>query len=396
MANTNEAKVVNAVTGVIEATNNGADPTDALCKAAVSNNLSPEFVRRLAEVYNTSKVLSHFQTADPMEKGSSFPLADAQKAIDTIWPKVTKAATATKSVGFETPQTFDTDNIAEPMAKAAFLIPPKLVKLDPAKILEAAYTERRSLKEAKARADIDTLAAKSRIVDFVKSATEYFAGFNAIPFDVVEANAVATYGDAIKPVLDMVAAGISNNVKRASAKVSVAFDVSAKPYVLIKKAMDEAAVYAANKHKADSIQADIDAITKAAGFIEDKVLPKMPMYKELGGLLNPNASDNDEDEFTNSDFSKATDYDKRIRAINMKSSLNSWIASDPVISKHKPGDVITVFNSLSSLSPRLNDRPELMRAVLRRQLELGHIDPFEAGQLIDTETKIKKLDQPGE
>ena len=58
-----ELRVTAAAEHMVDLANGGMSPDEALYKVSMDESLTPEFVKRLGEVYNTSRMLHHFRTA---------------------------------------------------------------------------------------------------------------------------------------------------------------------------------------------------------------------------------------------------------------------------------------------------------------------------------------------
>jgi hypothetical protein len=87
-------------------------------------------------------------------------------------------------------------------------------------------------------------------------------------------------------------------------------------------------------------------------------------------------------------------HHNELRKIRAHAMLNEMLTNpeDP-ISGHDPDKVLSAFNEISQMSPRLADHPASLRPVLRRRLE-GHVEPFEAKELTDIEKNLKDVRVP--
>ncbi len=80
-----EHKLLEAVDGVSMHVNNGETPTDALFKVASDLQLMPPFIRLVGNSYNTGEAAMRRESSSVLEKLASFPLADADDAIQRIY-----------------------------------------------------------------------------------------------------------------------------------------------------------------------------------------------------------------------------------------------------------------------------------------------------------------------
>jgi len=102
----------------------GLSPKDAVKQAAIKHSLEPEFVKRLAEVYNVTAQLKQIQSSPDLEvKLASVPLVNAAEVINEMY-KETKSAKMEKAAAvLDTPKDYiqarPDYNSIWPMEKAA-------------------------------------------------------------------------------------------------------------------------------------------------------------------------------------------------------------------------------------------------------------------------------------
>jgi hypothetical protein len=70
--------------------------------------------------------------------------------------------------------------------------------------------------------------------------------------------------------------------------------------------------------------------------------------------------------------------------------IQDFMLNDEVISGYDPDEVISAYNEISELSPRSSVQPAIIRPLLRKHLTQGAIEPFEAAEMADIETKLMK------
>jgi hypothetical protein len=76
------------------------------------------------------------------------------------------------------------------------------------------------------------------------------------------------------------------------------------------------------------------------------------------------------------------DVRDRVKQVTIRSTLNDLLVNDPVIKGYDPEEVVEFFNELVRLQPAIADQPAVLRGLLRRSLQQGQIEPFEAGQAV--------------
>src|SRR5690242_10383338 len=95
MSKQSEAKILRGVEEMIDLVEEGLHPNAALTKVAGRGNYPPGHLRLMAQAYNTGR--TNFQrksASDPLSKTASFPLADAGKVLEELYPSQVKSAAA--------------------------------------------------------------------------------------------------------------------------------------------------------------------------------------------------------------------------------------------------------------------------------------------------------------
>jgi hypothetical protein len=95
-------------------------------------------------------------------------------------------------------------------------------------------------------------------------------------------------------------------------------------------------------------------------------------------------------------FMAVTDpqHESKLRGLRSQAMLTDMMANDPFLSGESPDRVMGLYNQITKLSPRAADQPLLMRALLRRYLAQGQVDPHDIDQLAGIEVKLKQRDEP--
>jgi hypothetical protein len=80
-----------------------------------------------------------------------------------------------------------------------------------------------------------------------------------------------------------------------------------------------------------------------------------------------------------------------LRKIKTQAMLNQFLTdSEDPISGYDPDRVMSAYNEIAAIAPRSAEHAGIMGPLLRRRLA-GRVEPFEAGQLVETESGLRGL-----
>lgn len=423
-----EQLIVKAAGQIVELANSGFSPDDALYKVASEHSLTPEFVKRLTEVFNTSRVLAHFKTSSSENRADSFPLANAANVLARMYPKdeespgIKAAKAKCHSTWFSPPPDFH--NL--PLQKSAFyneVVSPSYGPADLQMLLKRARRQLSSLeRDAEVtRADVDYHREMTH--RSIGKSANYFRSISHTPFSTVESNSLTQYGAMAQPLMNAVfiaCRGSKFGEKRGSVSANqLICDFDVEPYASIDSAIRHAREWTkaasetqATLQEAQSFRLAFEERLKKLAEIKRERIPfPFGAIKVGGSLISTLASSS----IIGDKFTKLTGgsgeedpniferkvqqsidpaQDSAIRAAKTKALLNEMMSSDPVISGYDPQTVMTAFNEISSLTPRVSAQPALLRGMLARRLEMGRTDPFEAEQAVKSETGLKRIEAP--
>lgn len=85
------------------------------------------------------------------------------------------------------------------------------------------------------------------------------------------------------------------------------------------------------------------------------------------------------------------DHLSEMQRISTQAMLADFLRNDEVISGYDPREVLEAYNEIASLSPRAASQPAVARALLRRRLTAGAMEPFESHQLTAIEKNLSEL-----
>lgn len=426
-----ELRITGAAERMVDLTNGGMSPNDALYKVSMDESLTPEFVKRLGEVYNTSRMLHHFKTASAERRADNFPLAVSAEVLDRMYPKEAEShekAASCHSIWFDAPPNFRDVPFEKSAERTAIpALPSYSDNLDV--LLKRARNHAASLERAAQVARSDEQYCREMVRNEVVKASQYFCSMDHIPFERVETDVLTQYGSTASPLLDAVFVGCRGEKfgeKRGSASDSQRiFDHEQPPYSCIVNAFRAATEWHKAAMEAQSLEREHaefkerlaqtlkkvaklrephltfpfdDIAARAAANREKQASGLAPLaslsiigdklHNIMGTGGNPEAFEQRVQQ------SLDPDQETKIRSAQVKAMLHEMMTNDPVLSGYDPTQVMDAYNEISRMTPLVAEQPALMRGLLARRLELGSTEPFEASQTIDAETGLKRIAGP--
>lgn len=422
-----EQKIIEAAEAVVDLVNQGSHPNDALFKIASEASLTPDFVRRLAEVFNTSRILAHFKTAAPEKRADEFPLADAGAVLRRMYPKhvepdgVKAARCNCNSHWFNPPPNFNNVCKLEKTALTAINLEPTYTAYDVNLLIKRAKRHIASLQRSLDVATNDADYCKEMLRRSVVKAAAHFCSFDHIPFETVESGVLSKYGHSAKPLMNAIY--IACRGKQCGEKRGEAFNTEhlierdSEPYASIDEAVRHASEWCKSAGEVYNLRDELkyfksrfsSSIKKFADLnrpkppfifegIKESVgwLPAVASTTFIGSKLNEMMRSDENPVKFEQDVQQAVDpeQDAQIRAARVKAMLNELMTTDPVISGYDPEQVLAAYNEISQMTPRVAEQPAILRGMLSRRLEIGRTEPFEAEQAINAETGLQRMETP--
>ena len=407
-----ETQMVHAAEQMVDYVNSGMEPNAALHKVATDHAMTPAFISRMAEVFNTSRVLAHMRQAPAEKRADTVPLADASVVIKQMY-KPTETAETCKSAWFSPPPNFLAVKLITVMKKAAAKIDEQT---SPAELVHAAIVRINAATQHTKAAKADAQYCREQVLQKTAHVAQYFREMSHLPFEVVETNALSKYGSVVKPLMDTIYNACEGRLFKERRGVKSAgetvFNLALTPY----KQLDEVVAWSRKWAKAaaeyqtaydDEMNVKrllVPRLRKLAA-LEGRRIPtsftfqKTALIADLigsasGSVLGRLAESGKNTSTPEEDILKSIDPDQEtvIRAARSKAMVNDWIANDPVISGYDPHTVMEAFNEISSVTPRVADQPGMLRGMLSRRLEFGRTEPFEAGTALAAETALRGFD----
>jgi len=443
----NEQKVIAAIESAIKLANAGSTPNEALRKVAEDNSFTPPLVRRMVEAFNVSKTLAHMKHASGEDRVNSFPLADAGEILKEMYPENPVAPADEKAAEFE-PSFYRYPERHNYMKEAAteVTLPPLVDKKaeaygpDPVVV---ARTRADRLQGLSKRADNRRSVYRQKIWELnslVKEGGAYFRQLYHTPFAEVERNMVGEYGAMGKTLMDMIYKEGRLKESRYAEDAPVRqwlFDSKAEPYTHLTMALKVASDSVKLVKEAARAQLEHEKFARECGyplpvddeeegevkealldevlhehhtpfeenalapasevaedpFEKDAVLPGLPETALASGAMSILGLKETDEKDRQQALSEALDpvHESKLRSISTQAMLSDFMSNDPIISSYSQDDVVNAYNQLAQLAPSVSQQPAVARGMLRRLLQSESIvEPHEAGQLTDVETKLRK------
>lgn len=430
-----ERKLLGYLDKVAEHINKGDNPSKAIVKVARSHDVELGHVRLLAQAYNNARTNQQRKSSDELyEKIASFELADIQKITNDLYPQMFKtAATIEHEEGVSDEYKYapklklDINPQFEKSTKLASYEPLKPYSGEPAYMTKKAHSLLKELNrdfEEKRRLVHSThdkvAAAYDELVHYFKHAFH-----DARPHEVT-ANVEAMWGRPAKILMDHVFLDLPKLKLVKDASYVGRMDRTKEPYNLIERCLDCIQKHA--RYREDfrqfSKEADVASERLVAPF-----LPTLPQWiygsivkaakdegpsdlisgakdivggGSIGGiqsLVSRNIATGmgkQEGKLKTDAYMGVTDpqHEAMLRGLRSQAMLTDMMANDPFLSGESPERVMGLYNQVTKLSPRAADQPLLMRALLRRYLAQGQVDPHDIDQLAGIEVKLKQRDEP--
>lgn len=403
----------------------GLSPNAAIEKVAREGNLGRGGIDLLAYAYNTGRQLGQFKQANSiLEKLADFELADPEKVAAAIYPEkvmTPKEAADCSVVSGEysqVPHWLDEKPARPAMTKAASADK----RYEPAHVPEAATTAKKMfgtfefVKNAYEEKRRLASAAEDTIKHHLAELTGYFkqAECYRLPYAQVEHACRAYLPEAdvlLKMAYDRAKLGSLGRREKTAADVPCQkepFDLGQAPFTTIKAAIE--AAKRCNDYRAETARLKT-AYDKAAGATIRPFVPGAPVAQappsrhsllpEKKAFIQPalagaitgmigrglGEAPKSKQELIEDAWLDLEDpsHQNEIRKIKQHTLLNQLMTDpDDPISSHDPDKIVSAYNEIASMAPRLAEQPAALRPVLRRKLQ-GLSEPFEAKEMTDIE-----------
>ena len=413
--------------------NKTGDPNQAIIKTASERDFNSDQVTRLVELFNTVTALNHYKSAS--DKTATFPIADADTIMVQLFDPEKLAMAETRARGL-----YDYSEYAQAedgiIVEAEDVTMPEMHVYDDKNldtVIAYGYRAADILKHT--ADDCDKTAGMAEVVigrELEKIAThirkEWREKGDLIYSELVKC-AYLTYSDPVIPYLSILEGYLPNNKLVKCANLvddrKYAFVLS-KLGELIKMGNDAVTlreeaqelrteVAAFEKDIIDSFKPEYSEISLfKSGQQRDgqeKQKPSMlanaipQAVNELKGMFNPTMKaigDRSNKDISNSlvnslmsgENRAAKKHEEDMANLERQSILEDLITNDPVLSGIEPEKIVSGYQAIMRLSPEVSRNKEVVRAQLRQLAHSIALSPFDAKQLVDLESVIRRNAAP--
>jgi hypothetical protein len=425
-----EVRIAAAVERAVRMSAAGMDSTEALRKVATEEKFQPQIVKRAAEAMNISRTLSHLKSAKAEDRAADFPLVDAMKVIDSMYPREV-IAPAYKQAAEYVPSVYrskeKTDFQEKSKPKEDSPKPIKKKWLDDITKESADKRNFALLRDAKEHLRVkesEYRIAFNKTMDSAKDLGMYFRMNGG--FDEVEKRAFGQYGQVGKATMDMIyqwgsLGELRHPVKRASLEdreTWLIWDSNKEPMKAIDRLVEAGETIFVKGAEVVDAETAVKRAEEAIGVrpfakassentkLSDEVLEKDAFDPATMSLL-PAALSEESPLYMGRalDLREPLGFDKYREAlgdaydphhqadvdtIRAKAMLNDFISNDPVLSSYDPELVADAYNQVAAFAPQASRQSAVMRGLLRKTLQQGGvIEPFEVQQISQIENSLK-------
>lgn len=431
LSKSDEQRLLDGVKMAVDLVDNqGLSPNAALQKVAEQLHYSPGFLKSACSAFNTGRQLAQWNSTESvLDKLASFPLADYDTVHDAMWGK-SQEKVASASVLPPNLPSYDDVTRQELLAydlssftKTAAEIEPHVADeqggIRVKRAFDAFDYHRRMMEESRRQKQ----AAEDRLNLRLHLLEGYFRKFayDRLPLAQVEHAAAVYFGEPGKQLMAYIA-GRFPNEKRASDHRPTwngfhePANYDSEPYTLVEAAIKHAREF----NRAQIAFSEAEAKVAAARDVYESFT--QPLHRPLNGshnVLTPSLMGDAGEKQAVDPLTGAAGlglvnqianyagqgHDKKIenqineldspehinelRKIKAQTVLTQ-LMSDPdnPVSGYDPEEVLSAYNEMVQLSPRLADQPAAIGPLLNKRL-VGNTEPFEVGETLKLEKGLK-------
>lgn len=385
--------------------NDCRDPSKAVAKVACAYGFEPPATKRLLETFNRARTIYHFETS--MDKTAEFKLADMKEVFDYMHVSPKKASPSMSKIATAILKHQHYNSNINPFEQ-----PPKVKEADASgltrdQVLRKVATSYQELKNLYEEGRVLFTVCSNNIDDLMTKVA------NSLHRDSIDDKATMYKIDMLKEACNRDGIG----------DISVLLNRYLPDHLLgnretkFAKVLDTTLVDTPLRH-IRSVKTNLENIAKVSAFnevIQNEIAEHYgnidKIYKEsseegpidIGSLFNKNAQVFREvDKATSAVISHSArqeDKDKaRKKLVNThrRIMLEELIATDPVLAKQDPSDIVEAYQSIVSIAPDAANNKAVVASMLRQATmgTDGAMSPYDAGQLAKLNSAIKNRDKP--
>lgn len=394
-----EESIFTATHQVLDAVLAGESPDDAIVKTAMASDLGRGHVELLARAYNVSAVKTAIVNGTtPQEKSADVKLANVDTIMRRLYPETMTKAAAIVSDDFSYPPVDYVPSSQKVMVTKLASVDMSLVtdaerqdyRYDPQLQHAATLHEIDKLQRQVNDANIKAAGARREFEEQIDALANYFRQSTALPLASVRQNAELKFGKQAAHIIDHIADLVP---AKQEGDAFHAVYVDRMPYSGIQRLAKLAAECVAAEAAAvqidrESEDAATSLLCKSAG-LGDPVgsVLKFKIVEDALGELGPRSPESAKQRaITKLD---APEHSQELRSINARTALHEML-NDSVISGHSSGDIADAYNPIAEMAPVASTRSLFARAMTRRALAQGGVDPFETSELAKSENLVRR------
>jgi len=413
-------------------------PESTLLKFAHEKNLSSSLLEGLGQLYNTAKTLSFLEKS--ANRGATFPILDVPAMVDKFMevPVTKKASAYTPEVTTSLASCFE--GIVAPMVKLASVVEPS--QINPVKRAWAEQEKQDMVLDFTKQARFEFVEdARAVMVKIARRLRETNVSFTSL-----EQDALYTFGEGSKPVMDKLAHYLERNkfvVKRAADAGKVRLVRDEHKFLPEFEALQDCFTH---------IEVADEILKSATNVLEEMATPpgtsksdpppksdapplmaggsgarrqqsgkdnggrKTVMQDEPDKKPNPGGGDKGRDGTFFGPISTAMnkplshmaafaqraaptfynkdqqDVDHGHRDVQHIALLQNLMTTDEVLAEADPDKVVDMFNTVRANAPQLAGDANVMRVILRSAIQHDGVSPFDLKGFLDTEQSKQKVD----
>jgi len=420
-----ETKLMDVLSKVAELTAAGDSPNDAIVKAG-EGRLRPGEIELVVRAYNIGRTNCQREDGDSLfEKNATFKLADSDIVTEKMFPSTVKTAAQ------HTMSTVVSSDYTQPGIAVA-----RQLKMAKATVIEWPETP---VMEKQAREQSNTKAHMRQTADLQRATREYenkraahratvqklastvdvfgnyFRSPGAHSQAAVKAAATVLHGEVVtNAVFATMTDSQPGLAKIASAKRPATKIAASDP--VLRMFTDVVAAAAACKESmavVNSLESGVaekraamypakSAAVPAGNSILDSTFKKKAFLPSIGDIgagaqnkLTALKNFADERTATEPAVQKALysltdpDHEEQLRQLQAQTSFQELLARDKVLQGYDPRQVADTYSQVTQAAPNLATQPMALQALMRKQLEQGHMDTFDVNDMIGMNNNLQ-------
>jgi hypothetical protein len=411
-------------------------PQEAVTKIAEEMNLNTHLIKRASEVINVALTYNHFKN-NPDAKDADFPIVDAAKVASDLFLEDTSTKKASQHVSVDMYEDIPDFNkfSTRTNIKAAYVQLKKEAQynLENTRSLQSRWDDfensRIDFEQELLNAKVAQHDAQDKMYNSLMSLVGHFKKEAAYrtPFEEFESQAYALHKDRALPYLDFIHKTAGLKEKRGVHDDKYRFFDECQEVLTFNKFLKHAsewnktnAVVLEKKAKMEEYLTGVTDLRKTIGESLDQVEPAPaekqaeekvvaepkfvdPVWERaklkigfeaaweksagiLDGLVSTVQNTVTAEGAPKSMLPSASPSDN----LERKLMLQELIVTDPVLSGLDPKQIVDAYQQFLRVAPELSKEKEVVRSELRARTAGQALSPFDAKQLIDTDTDFSK------